>query len=168
MRWFDRNFSFEIPLWLYPNIVERLRGTPARIEELSRDLSKNVLTDRMNPSWSIQENIGHLWDLERLWYGRVVDFENGAEMLRHADLENRLTHDADHNESELSELLARFRTERSQLVEKLDLADESFRSNVSLHPRLNQPMRVIDLAHFVAEHDDHHLARISELIRALP
>jgi hypothetical protein len=26
-------------------------------------------------------------------------------------------------------------------------------------------MRVIDLAFFIAEHDDHHLARISELIR---
>jgi hypothetical protein len=27
-------------------------------------------------------------------------------------------------------------------------------------------MRVLDLAFFIAEHDDHHLARISELIRA--
>jgi hypothetical protein len=27
-------------------------------------------------------------------------------------------------------------------------------------------MRVIDLAFFAAEHDDHHLARITELIRA--
>jgi mannitol/fructose-specific phosphotransferase system IIA component (Ntr-type) len=26
-------------------------------------------------------------------------------------------------------------------------------------------MRVVDLAFFVAEHDDHHLAAISELIR---
>jgi hypothetical protein len=34
-----------------------------------------------------------------------------------------------------------------------------------LHPRLNQPMRVVDLLFFVAEHDDYHLARISELIR---
>ena len=27
-------------------------------------------------------------------------------------------------------------------------------------------MRVIDMAYFVAEHDDHHLASISEILRA--
>jgi hypothetical protein len=32
-------------------------------------------------------------------------------------------------------------------------------------PRLNQMIRVIDLAFFIAEHDDHHLARINELRR---
>jgi hypothetical protein len=31
------------------------------------------------------------------------------------------------------------------------------------HPRLGTPMRLIDLAYFVAEHDDHHLARLREL-----
>jgi hypothetical protein len=34
----------------------------------------------------------------------------------------------------------------------------------SLHPRLKVPMNVIDLAYFVAEHDDYHLVRISELL----
>lgn len=32
------------------------------------------------------------------------------------------------------------------------------------HPRLGSPMRVIDLAYFVAEHDDHHMARLRELV----
>jgi hypothetical protein len=27
-------------------------------------------------------------------------------------------------------------------------------------------MRVIDFAYFIAEHDDHHLARITQLIRS--
>ena len=31
------------------------------------------------------------------------------------------------------------------------------------HPRLGTPMRLIDLAFFVAEHDDHHLAQITHL-----
>ncbi len=35
------------------------------------------------------------------------------------------------------------------------------------HPRLNRPMRILDLMVFAAEHDDHHLARISELLRAM-
>ena len=36
----------------------------------------------------------------------------------------------------------------------------------ALHPRLGLPMRAVDHAFFVAEHDDHHLARITELLRA--
>jgi hypothetical protein len=35
-----------------------------------------------------------------------------------------------------------------------------------LHPRLKQPMRLVDHLYFVAEHDDHHLARIWEMIEA--
>jgi hypothetical protein len=33
------------------------------------------------------------------------------------------------------------------------------------HPRLKVRIRVLDLVFFIAEHDDHHLARISELKR---
>jgi hypothetical protein len=36
----------------------------------------------------------------------------------------------------------------------------------SLHPRLKTPMRTIDLFTFVAEHDDHHLAKITEIVRS--
>ena len=35
------------------------------------------------------------------------------------------------------------------------------------HPRLNQPMRILDLIVFAAEHDDHHLARITEILRVI-
>jgi hypothetical protein len=31
-RWFERKFRFDFPIQLYPNIVERLRGTPIRLE----------------------------------------------------------------------------------------------------------------------------------------
>ena len=34
----------------------------------------------------------------------------------------------------------------------------------SLHMRLKQSMRLVDHLYFVAEHDDHHLAKIGELI----
>jgi hypothetical protein len=35
-----------------------------------------------------------------------------------------------------------------------------------LHPRLQQPLRIVDIAYFDAEHDDYHLGRIGELLRA--
>jgi len=36
---------------------------------------------------------------------------------------------------------------------------------MSVHPRLQQPMRLVDSLYFVAEHDDHHIAKISGLLR---
>jgi hypothetical protein len=40
-------------------------------------------------------------------------------------------------------------------------------ARTALHPRLRQPMSVVDLCFFVAEHDDHHLRTIEELKVAL-
>jgi hypothetical protein len=52
-----------------------------------------------------------------------------------------------------------------EFVRRLDEYDATFVERTALHPRLKMKIRVIDLAFFIAEHDDHHLARISELIR---
>jgi hypothetical protein len=32
--WFERKFEFSFPVELYPNVMARLRGTPARVEEV--------------------------------------------------------------------------------------------------------------------------------------
>jgi hypothetical protein len=58
-----------------------------------------------------------------------------------------------------------FRRERERFVARLDAWDQNLIGLTALHPRLNQPMRVIDMAFFTAEHDDHHLARMTELAR---
>ena len=163
-KWFERTFDFDLQTWMYPNIVERLRGTPARVEDRIRGLSEEVLTKRDADSWSIQEHIGHLVDLEPLWLERLKDFEVGREVLTPADLENRKTHDANHNRAPLDGILAAFRSERSGILQRLDRCDEVFVARSAKHPRLQTDMRVLDLVFFIAEHDDHHLARISELI----
>ncbi len=49
------------------------------------------------------------------------------------------------------------------LVPLLEGADEAAAVRSALHPRLGTPMRLIDLALFTAEHDDHHLAAITAL-----
>lgn len=46
------------------------------------------------------------------------------------------------------------------------LADDEL-SRTSVHPRLKVVMNPVDLAFFDAEHDDHHLVRISEIISTL-
>jgi uncharacterized damage-inducible protein DinB len=163
--WFERRFSFTFPEFVHPELRARLHGTPARLEDATRGLPPAMLTARPDGTWSIQENAGHMLDLEVLWDGRLDDFLNGAAQLRAADLTNRATHDADHNAKPLEDILLAFRRSRHAFVARLDgLA--SF-ERTALHPRLEQPMRLVDHIYFIAEHDDHHLARIRELRRVL-
>jgi DinB superfamily len=165
LAWIKRQFSFELPLGMYANVVERVRGTPARLEDLTRALSPEVLTRRDGDKWSIQEQAGHLLDLEELGMTRLDDFEAGRETLTAADMSNQKTHEANHNANSIENILSTFRQERMAFVARLDSYDETLVARTALHPRLHQKIRVIDLAFFIAEHDDHHLARITELKR---
>lgn len=164
-RWFDRQFAFDLPLSMAPNVVERLRGTPARAEELTRGVSTRRLTKRVDGRWSAQENVGHLVDLERLWLLRVEDLLAGRPRLSPADLQNRATTEADHNARELGAILTELRAARGRFVGALEAMSHDLWARSSLHPRLESPMRTIDLAFFVAEHDDHHLATITAILR---
>jgi hypothetical protein len=163
--WIKRQFTFGLPLGMYPNVVERVRGTPARLEDLARSLPPEILTRRDGDKWSIQEQAGHLLDVGPLEMGRLDDFEAESETLRAADMTNQKTHEANHNANTIENILTAFRQERMEFVQRLDGYDEAFVERTALHPRLNENIRVIDLAFFIAEHDDHHLARISELKR---
>jgi len=42
--WIKRQFAFELPLGMYPNVVERVRGTPARLEDLTWSFMKVAQT----------------------------------------------------------------------------------------------------------------------------
>ncbi len=163
--WFERKFSFDLPLPLFPNILERLRGSPARLEERVRALPHATLAARLHGKWSIQENVGHLCDLEPLWTGRAEQVIAGESELAVADLTNRGTDEANHNAARLDDLLVRFRTLRTRFVSVLESAPDSALERTARHPRLGTPMRLIDIAFFTAEHDDHHLSRITELMR---
>jgi len=159
-QWFERKFEFNFPAGLYPNLCVRLRGTPARVEEMLNGVSRNRLVSRRDEKWTIQEQVGHLLDLESLWRTRVDDFTEAKPQLTAADLQNRKTHEANHNARGIAELLIEFRTTRGVLVTKLDSLDHAMFSQTLLHPRLQQPLRLVDHLYFVAEHDDHHLAKI--------
>src|ERR1051325_1475510 len=154
-RWFERKFTFDAPLWMAANVVERLRGTPARLEEQLRALPVSTLTKKPAGKWSIQEHAGHLADLEPLWWERLEQLIAGRPEMAAADLENRRTHNARHNERALDDVLAEFRAARRRLVARLNAATETEWARSASHPRLRVPMRLIDLAFFVAEHDDH-------------
>lgn len=165
--WFERKFDFAFPVELYPNLCARLRGTPARLEEVVRGAAREALIQKPSENkWSSQEHAGHLLDLEPLWTARIDDYINEIPQLTVADLTNRKTTEAQHNQRPIGDILAEFRAARSQLLSKVDDIDAIIFARTSLHPRLKTPMRLVDHLCFVAEHDDHHLAYIWELINA--
>jgi uncharacterized damage-inducible protein DinB len=162
--WFERVFPTGLPAHLLPVVVGRLRGTAARIADRLTGVPSETLTRRTGGPWSIQENVGHLLDLEPLWLRRVNDLADGIGELAEADLTNRRTHEANHNAVALGDLLARFRAARGELVRRLETFPDDRLESPAVHPRLKASMNVTDLAYFVAEHDDYHLARIAELL----
>jgi hypothetical protein len=158
--WVERKFNFDFPPGLYPCLWERLQGTPARLEEMLNGIEEEILLKKINNAWSIKEQVGHLADLDVLHDGRLDDLIAGKKILRAADMTNEQTRTANHNAKPIESLLAEFRGLRMNFAERLKGADEELISRTALHPRLQIPMRMIDVVYFTCEHDDHHIAKI--------
>ena len=167
IKWTERKFAFDFPAGIYPEMIERLRGVPPRMEEHVRGLAPEVLTTQHDGRWSMQENAGHLLDLESLGQQRIEEYVAGAKVLHAADMSNRKTYEANYNLAKMSEIAEAFRKERMKMIRGLDELDSELFARSAIHPRLNVPMRLVDLLFFIAEHDDYHLTRIAELRQVL-
>lgn len=165
VKWFDRKFDFTFEQNIFPSIIDRLEGTVIRLEQRVNNISTEILKNKPDGHWSILENIGHLSDLEPLWQIRLQDILSEKEIMAAADLQNTKTNQAAHNQKPPDELLNKFISLRNETLKQLDQLTEKDIYKSSLHPRLKTPMRVMDLFLFVAEHDDHHLLTIKELIK---
>lgn len=165
IKWADRKFNFDFPVGIFPWIVERLRGTPARIEEMVSGMSSAALIKQLDGKWSIQENAGHLIEVETLHDGRIDDYLANKDTLRPADMENRRTFDRNYNAQTIESILKSFRSVRTDFVKRLEGLNEEIIARSSFHPRLKVQMRLIDMAYFAAEHDDFHLAAMRNLAR---
>jgi uncharacterized damage-inducible protein DinB len=163
--WIERQFAFGIPIELAPNLLERLRGVPVRLEAKFAGSPAGV-TERPEPDkWSVQEHVGHLLSAEELWHKRFNDFANNSPELYAADVTGRRVFAADYNSLELADILRDFRASREEMVSFLEGVEPEYLSRTSLHPRLQKTITPVDLMFFIAEHDDHHLAFIDHLMR---
>ena len=162
--WFQRSFHFDFPVGLFPVIFSRLEGSIFRLYSLLSNADDELCSHNAN-GWSVKEHVGHLFDLEDLWWKRLQDFQQGKALLTATDLNNQKTKEAKHNEKTLEKLVEQFTAERQKILETVYGFDESLLTRTSVHPRLNQPMRLVDSLYFVAEHDDHHISAISNLLR---
>lgn len=165
MRWIDRKFNFDFPIGLFPAIMERLRGTPLRVEQLLTDLPESVLVLQPDNKWSLKERVGHICDAEKLWELRLGQFLNHEKTLAAADMSNQRVTNADYNNTDINELLKRIYSVREAFTDKLEPLTEDDIGRTAHHPRLNKPMRLIDMLFFVAEHDDQELALMRAIIR---
>jgi uncharacterized damage-inducible protein DinB len=166
--WSERRFDFTFPVDFFPELIERLRGTPARLTERLLPLPAAEVSRRGGGKWSMQEHGAHLGDLDLgLFIPRLEDYAAGVRTLRPADMENAATEQAQHNTRPLTTVLEHTRGARAALISRLEAADPAFFGRIAEHPRLGTTMRAVDMLFFQAEHDDYHLARITELIRAM-
>lgn len=160
MPWLSRKFNFDFPAGLYPNVRARVCGAAPRLVDAVDGLSREQLVRKPDGKWSIQEHAGHLLDVEDLFWRRLQEYVNGAESLTPAPYENL---ELKHNERQIAAILSEFRAARERQMKVLmGLQADDF-SRTAWHPRLKVPMRLVDHLLFIAEHDDHHLARIWEL-----
>jgi hypothetical protein len=162
IQWFNRVFTFGAPRGMLPFYLERLDGTIARVEKKVKGVSEVVLSTRLDNKWSIKENIGHLAEVDEIAGKRISEMISAISPMSPAVFEPRPYH-----EWPIAKVLAYFRENRMRNVDLYATltADELEKS--SEHPRLKMRMTPVDLALFDAEHDDHHLVRINEILAVL-
>ena len=157
--WFDRTFAFGVPQAMLPFYLERLEGSIYRIEAKVKGVSDKVLSEKYNGKWSIKQNIGHLAEVDLVSNKRIDEMRSGAATLSPAVFEPQ-----DYNPWPIEKVVKFFREARLSKIDKYKEILESDLSKGSTHPRLKVKMTPVDLAYFDAEHDDHHLLKISDII----
>lgn len=163
IEWFHRKFTFGLPEGMLPFCLERLEGTIARIREKVSQVPDEVLSNMLDGKWSVKQNIGHLAEVDEIALKRIDEIRTGQPVMSPAVFEPK----QDYNARSAEQVVEYFRRNRMANLDKYkSLVPEDF-AHVSMHPRLKQQMSVVDLAWFDAEHDDHHLVRINEILNTL-
>lgn len=158
--WFDRKFVFGLPPEMLPLLLERLEGTVLRIEHRVKGVSEKVLSERYNGKWSVKQNIGHLAEVDQINNRRIDEILSGVEMLSPAVFEPQ-----DYNPWQISKVIDFFRQSRQSNLQKYSSLTRDEKALAAIHPRLKVKMNPVDLAYFDAEHDDHYLLTIHDIIR---
>lgn len=163
IEWFERKFSFGVPIGMLPFYLERLQGTLARLEKKVGGIPEDVLSNKLDGKWSVKQNIGHLSEVDEIANKRIDEMQQGVSPMSPAVFEPKL----DYNAKSIQEVLALFERNRNENLKKYAQLSDTALTKSSLHPRLKVQLTPVDLAYFDAEHDDHHLVRMNEILTAL-
>ena len=132
------------------------------LETKVKYVGEEILSNRLDNKWSVKENIGHLAEVDEVANRRIDEMIAGISPLSPAVFEPKPYH-----ELPVQEVINFFREARSKNIKRYKALSPSDLEKTSLHPRLKVMMSPVDLAWFDAEHDDHHLVRISEILLTL-
>jgi len=160
--WFERKLQFGLPPEMLPFYLERLRGTPVRLHEKINLLPDEILSTPCLGKWSVKQTIGHLAEVDQIANKRIDEMVAGVHLLSPAVFEPK-----EYNSWTVEQVLNFFRSTRSANLAKYASLGPDQLIKSSLHQRLNTLMTPVDLAWFDAEHDDHHLVKINEIIFTL-
>jgi len=163
LEWFEREFKFGLPIGMLPFYIERLQGTIARIESKVIGVPEEILSNKLDGKWSVKQNIGHLAEVDEIANKRIDEMTSGIPVLSPAVFEPQ----KNYNEQSVQEVLASLLWNRTKNLNRYNTLSPDDLAKSSLHPRLKVHMTPVDLAWFDAEHDDHHLVRINEIIGVL-
>ena len=144
---------------MLPFYLERLAGTVVRIHAKLSVIDDSILSEKFNGKWSVKQHIGHLAEVDRVASTRIIEMITGKPELSPAVFEPK-----DYSTWPLPQLLAYFGTIRRENISQYQKLNEEQLQMASMHPRLKVKMTPVDLAYFDAEHDDHHLVAINEII----
>ncbi|MFI5212138.1 MAG: hypothetical protein ACHQIH_04590 [Ignavibacteria bacterium] len=97
IKWMQRKFEFNSPPGMMPNLLERMAGTPVRIEDMITTTDDKILSAKPDSKWSVKEHIGHLTDIEELHEKRLQEILSGKTELTAADMSNKKTNEAGHS-----------------------------------------------------------------------
>ena len=160
--WFERDLIFGKPKALLPYFLERLEGALPRIEYKLKDIPESILSMQPMGKWSIKQNIGHLAEVDEISNKRIDEMLAGISPLSPAVFEPR----GDYNIMPIQEVVQFLSSIRKANLEKYKSLAAADLEKASLHPRLKIMMTPVDLAWFDAEHDDHHLVKINNILKA--
>lgn len=162
--WIERKFTPITDNGRLATIMERLDGTEYRLIGKLADDEGPSLTAKIDGKWSVMEEVGHLATLEPFWKVQLKNIIAGKDDLKAEDMSNKATEKGNFNSYDLEGLLDDFGESREYLLSVLRTIKPEDLEKKSKHQRLGMSMRVIDLAYMIAEHDDHHLAKISKML----
>lgn len=157
--WIERTFNFGVPKGLLPFHLERLEGTIYRLEHKVKGVEDKVLSERYNDKWSIKQNIGHLAEVDQVNNRRIDEILAGVPVLSPAIFEPQ-----DYNPWPIEKVVDFFRDVRMANIMKYRGLSDIHLTKGSLHPRMKVMITPVDLSLFDAEHDDHHLLKISDIL----
>jgi hypothetical protein len=163
IQWLERKFNFDLPNGMLPFYLERLDGAITRLEKKLLNVPDNILSERLDNKWSIKQNVGHLAELEEVTLKRIDEILNGISPISSAVFEVK----QDYNAQNIREVIGYFAGNRARCIARFKSLSSEELQKSSIHPRLKIPITPLGLALFHAEHDDHHIVRINEILETL-